>query len=284
LLIAAAVARETTTISVGTCIALAPLYHPVRLAEDAALVDILSSGRLILGVGAGYAPDDLGAFGVASGELGKLFEDCVGFLRQAWTKDEVTFTGAYHHFDKVSVSPKPIQKPSPQIWCAGWSVAGLRRAGRFGDRWIVDGLNTLATAACLYPHYRTAAEVHGKVPKVAVLRECWVAATTAEAIEQFADHVMTSHRFYFDAGGYRAQFDPSITSLNSAQELTFERAAADRFIVGSPTKCIDEINRWHDQLGADYFVMRFRHPSGPSHAAVKRAVQRFGESVIPHFS
>ncbi|MGH9003012.1 MAG: LLM class flavin-dependent oxidoreductase, partial [Acidimicrobiia bacterium] len=86
IMVAAAVARETTSLKVGTCVALAPLYDPVRLAEDTALLDVISGGRMQLGLGAGYVAEDLTAFGVDMTQRGTLFEDAVLFLQRAWTE------------------------------------------------------------------------------------------------------------------------------------------------------------------------------------------------------
>ena len=67
-------------------------------------------------------------------------------------------------------------------------------------------------------------------------------------------------------------------------EFTYDKVSADRFIVGSPEHCIEEIERWHEELGADYFVMRYRHPAGPDHEKALASMRLFGEKVIPHFA
>ena len=124
----------------------------------------------------------------------------------------------------------------------------------------------------------------GKTPAVAVLRECWVAPSTDQALEEYAENVMTSHRFYYEAGGYSPLADPWIEDLKSVDEFTYDKVSADRFIVGSPEHCIEEIERWHEELGADYFVMRYRHPAGPDHEKALASMRLFGEKVIPHFA
>src|SRR5918996_4568942 len=91
IMVAAAVARETSSLKVGTCVALAPLYDPVRLAEDTALLDVISGGRMQLGLGAGYVAEDMDAFGVDMSQRGVLFDDTVRFIKQAWTESNVTF-------------------------------------------------------------------------------------------------------------------------------------------------------------------------------------------------
>jgi alkanesulfonate monooxygenase SsuD/methylene tetrahydromethanopterin reductase-like flavin-dependent oxidoreductase (luciferase family) len=284
LMVAAGIARETTTLKVGTCVALAPLYNPVRLAEDTALLDVLSGGRLQLGVGAGYVDADLAAFGVDMSERGTLFEDAVQFLKRAWTENDVTFAGHHHNLENINVTPKPVQQPRPQIWCAAWTPQGLRRAGRIGDRWITDVINTLSTFKAFADIYRESAKEAGQTPAITVLRECWVAPTTEQAEAEYGEYAMTSHRFYYEVGGYNAAVDPWINDLGSPDEFTLDKVAPDRFIMGSPQDCINQIERWHEELGTDYFVMRFRHPNGPEHKKALDSIKLFGEKVISHFS
>jgi len=284
LMVATGIARETTTLKVGTCVALAPLYHPVRLAEDTALLDVISNGRLQLGLGAGYVDADLNAFGVDMSQRGVLFDDTVRFIKQAWTESDVTFKGEHYTFENINVTPKPVQKPRPEIWCAAWTPQGLRRAGRIGDRWITDVINTLTTFNMFADIYRNSANENGQTPAITVLRECWVAPSTDQAIAEYGEYVMTSHRFYYEVGGYNEQVDPWLKDLKSADEFTLEKVATDRFIMGSPEDCITQIEKWNRELGTDYFVMRFRHPNGPEHKKAMEAIKLFGEKVIPHFA
>jgi alkanesulfonate monooxygenase SsuD/methylene tetrahydromethanopterin reductase-like flavin-dependent oxidoreductase (luciferase family) len=284
LMVAAGIARETTTLKVGTCVALAPLYNPVRLAEDTAMVDILSGGRLQLGVGAGYVDADLAAFGVDMSERGTLFEDAVQFLKRAWTETDVTFAGEHHTLENINVTPKPVQQPRPEIWCAAWTPQGLRRAGRIGDRWITDVINTLSTFKAFADIYRESAKEAGQTPAITVLRECWVAPTSEQAEAEYGEYAMTSHRFYYEVGGYNAAVDPWINDLKSPDDFTLDKVAPDRFIMGSPQDCINQIERWNQELGTDYFVMRFRHPNGPEHKKALDSIKLFGEKVISHFT
>jgi alkanesulfonate monooxygenase SsuD/methylene tetrahydromethanopterin reductase-like flavin-dependent oxidoreductase (luciferase family) len=284
LMVSAGVARQTTTLKVGTCCALAPLYNPIRLTEDAALLDVISGGRLLLTLGASYVSEDLAAFGVDASKRGALMEDTVRFLLEAWTQDNLDFDGEVYHFKNMRVTPKPVQKPRPPVWLGAWTPQGLRRAGRLGDGWTTDTVNTLQTFKGFADIYRPAAEEHGKTPAISVLRECWVAPSTEQALEEYAEYAMASHRFYYEAGAYSPLVDPWITELKSTDEFTYDKVAPDRFIVGSPEDCIAEIERWYEELGCGYFVLRFRHPTGPSHEKALAAIKLFGEQVIPHFS
>jgi alkanesulfonate monooxygenase SsuD/methylene tetrahydromethanopterin reductase-like flavin-dependent oxidoreductase (luciferase family) len=126
-----AIAVRTSKIRIGSYLALAPLYHPIRLAEDSAVVDILSNGRLELGIGSGYVRDDFVGLGVDFAGRGRMTDETVAILLQAWSDEKVNFTGSIHSFEEVSVTPKPIQQPVP-IYLGGVSRPVLERVARLG--------------------------------------------------------------------------------------------------------------------------------------------------------
>ena len=107
--LAAAIAARTLRIRIGTGIAILPLYHPTRLAEDCAVIDIISKGRLILGVGQGYQEGDFAAFGLKVSDRVSLFEEGIEILRRAWTEEKVYFVGKRYTLQNVMVTPKPVQ-------------------------------------------------------------------------------------------------------------------------------------------------------------------------------
>src|SRR5437588_484285 len=123
---------------IGTGIAILALYHPTRLAEDCAVVDIISKGRLILGVGQGYQEGDFAAFGLKVSDRVSLFEEGIEILRRAWTEEKVYFVGKRHTLQNIMVTPKPVQKPHPPIWVAALGDEPMKRAGRLGDALLAD--------------------------------------------------------------------------------------------------------------------------------------------------
>jgi alkanesulfonate monooxygenase SsuD/methylene tetrahydromethanopterin reductase-like flavin-dependent oxidoreductase (luciferase family) len=125
----AAFAARTRRITIGTAVVLAPLHEPVRLAEDAAVVDLLSHGRFILGLGQGYIPTEFEAFRVDSATRHLRLEDTVATLRQAWSGDLVV-GGDQVVYPGVVVTPQPAQPDGPPIWIGGGTRRSIRRAGR----------------------------------------------------------------------------------------------------------------------------------------------------------
>ncbi len=113
--IAAAAAARTKRLLIGTSVLLLPFHNALRVAEDAAVVDIISGGRFMLGVGLGYRLEEFRTFGVPVKERVARLEEGLEVIRRAWTQERVTFHGRYYHLDGVTVTPKPVQQPHPPI-------------------------------------------------------------------------------------------------------------------------------------------------------------------------
>src|SRR5215472_6161263 len=126
-----AIAARTQTLRLGTSVLVLPCYHPLKLAEDAAQLDLLSGGRLILGVGMGANDKEAAGFGVARNDLVSRYEESFDVLRHALSHEQFSFSGKQFNFENVRVTPRPLQQPPP-LWMGGMSVPGARRAGRLG--------------------------------------------------------------------------------------------------------------------------------------------------------
>jgi probable F420-dependent oxidoreductase len=134
----AAIAGVTERVALGTGVVLAPLHDPLRLAEDAAVVDQLSGGRLVLGLGAGWREEEFRMFGVPIAERGIRTEETVEILRRAWTGRRFSFQGRAYRYDAVRVTPPPARKGGPPILLGGYADPVVRRAGRIADGHITD--------------------------------------------------------------------------------------------------------------------------------------------------
>jgi len=132
----AALATATEHVQLGTGVILAPFHHPLRLAEDAAVVDQLSGGRLILGLGLGWREEEFRMFGVPVRERVRRTNETVEILRKAWTGERFSHNGKVFSFDSVKVTPPPAQRPGPPIYLGGFVEEAIRRAGRLGDGYI----------------------------------------------------------------------------------------------------------------------------------------------------
>ena len=164
---AAAIATITRRVQIGTCVLLLPLHHPLRVAEDAVTVDILSNGRFLFGAGLGYKLDEFEAYGIDRRQRPSRMDESLEIITRAWTEERFDFIGKRFQLRDVRLTPRPVQQPRPPIWLAARSEPALRRAVRYADGIIAVG------SADLIRQYREMVAEAGKDPRaaqVAVLR------------------------------------------------------------------------------------------------------------------
>lgn len=274
--VAYAIAARTQQVKVGTSIAIAPLYNPVELAQDAAMLDQLSGGRAWLGLGVGYLPVDYATVGVSWDDRAQRFDETLRILRAAWTQERFSFADQIYSFDDVSVIPKPHQEDGVPLHLAAWTPGGLRRAGRLGDGWITNALMSLETMTAMAGQYRDAAIAAGRTPHVTSIRFCWPYTSREAALEKFGDTALAMARTLFDYGAIT-----DLPGVAESAQITLEEFVKDRFVFGTPQECVETIGRFRDQAGVDDFLMIFRYPTGPDHEAVLEAMELFGNEVLP---
>jgi probable F420-dependent oxidoreductase len=154
---AAAIAVRTKRIRIGTAVLLLPLYHPVRVAEDGATVDILSGGRFELGVGSGYSVEEFAGLGISRSERAGRMNEGLEIIRRLWDGESVTFHGKHFRIEGARLSPMPVQQPRPPIWAGGFGPAAMKRAARLADGYIGTG-----DVAALGDAYRAELRALGK--------------------------------------------------------------------------------------------------------------------------
>jgi len=270
----AAIASRTSRIRLGTGVLLLPLHHPLMVAEEGAMVDMISGGRLILGIGAGYAPEEFAAFGCPIKERGSRMEEGAALLSRLWTEEHVTHRGKHYRADNATLAPRPAQQPRPPIWFGAWARPALERAARLGDAWFVGPSASLAEIAPCARMYHQACSDHRKTAgAIALFRYVFVARTTAEAIAAAGTpFIQAFERMYFRW--------PHPVVKRPEGELTIERLAQDRIILGDPKVCIDEINRFSKALNVSHLVCRFSVPGIPREAC-DRSLDLFTREVMP---
>jgi probable F420-dependent oxidoreductase len=135
------VAARTSRVRLGTSVLVLPYHNAVRLAKTAATLDVLSGGRLVMGVGVGLIQQEMEAMGSAYTQRGAITDESIAVMRALWTQDEPRFEGKHYRFAGMRFSPKPLQKPSIPIVIGGVSRAAIRRAARLGDGWQPLGMS-----------------------------------------------------------------------------------------------------------------------------------------------
>ena len=190
---AAAILARTRRVTLGTFVLLAPFYHPVKLAEDAAVVDVISNGRLRLGIGLGYRAEEFAGFGIKREErFGRTIET-IDIMKRAWTGERFDFDGKYFKLRGVRVLPVPASKPHPELlWGAG-APAGIRRAAKLNMSFAcVGGRKEIGI-------YHEALKAEGKHPanfSVVTSRVVYVADSEEHAWRDTRDALMYQAAHY----------------------------------------------------------------------------------------
>lgn len=135
----AAIAGATEHIALGTSVLVLPMREPLQTAKTIATLDVLSEGRVILGVGAGWWEAEFAALGAAFERRGRRLDEQIAIMRALWRDGALAHRGEFYEFDELACEPRPLQPGGPPIWIGGMSPAGLHRAGRLGDGWHAIG-------------------------------------------------------------------------------------------------------------------------------------------------
>jgi len=278
----AGAAARTDRILLGTDILVLPFYHPVRAAEDAAMLDIMSQGRFILGAAIGYKPDEFTLYQVPMDKRGARFEEAICLMKQLWTLDEVNFPGTYYQVDGLKIEPKPLTRPHPPIWLGGWGERSLARAASLGDAWIpgpTAHLEKLLQAQRIYHQHLEEIGVDPRAVPTPLTREVVIAGTDDEALEVAEKHLLINYRDEYGGGKWN---HPLIGGEDQTPVHTLEDLRKDRFLVGSPDTVTNQIQTFVEKFGVDHLICRLYFP-GLSHAFILRELHLLAKEVMPAF-
>ena len=269
-------AAEAEGMTLGTGVLLLPLHQPVDLAEQLATLDVISGGRLVVGVGLGYRDAENAAFGLNPRQRVGRFVEGLQVLERLWSGEPVRYDGAHFTLRDVRISMAPVQRPRPPIWVAANTDPGVRRAARLGDAWLMNPHTTgaaLRRQLTLFDDTRRA-ERRPVAREVPLIRECCVGPTLAAALAEGRPHLEAKY------GAYRSWEQDKALPEDDTWSPRFEELAADRFLLGDPARVREEIARYREQLGITTLIVRVQWP-GMAQAAVLRSIRLLGEQVLP---
>lgn len=268
---------EAKHCEVGTAVTLVGLRHPVSIAADLASLDVINNGRSFIGFGLGYRDEEMNAFGIDKAQRFHRFVEGIDIIKRLLTEDHVSHDGKAYQIKDVTLDPKPIRKPRPPIWIAANSDAAVRRAARIGDGWMIGPHSAIEELERQVKLLRTAWAEAGKPgqPDIPIIREAFVAATRAEAVAKARPCLEQLYRsIYIKWKQNEAMNDPDELKWD------FDRLAKNRFILGTPQECIEQINEYEHRLGATYMLVRFDWTPGLEQNEILAAMEMFGEKVI----
>ena len=287
--LAAFVAARTTTLRLGMGVSLVPLHHPVGLAEQLAVLDVVSGGRLDVGVGRGGTLQDYETFQSDRADSRERMEESIGLMRQAWTEAPFDFRGRFHSAAGLHVRPRPLQQPHPPLFVAANSEDSVLSAARLGLPTMSSFFIPLDELARRHRLYREAALASGQaIPEVDDLepvrgmRVVHVAPTRDEALESLQDPFMGYQRkmavLRSDAtgGSVPNSFDRRLLHLRSFREYL----ETGWVIVGAPADVRDGLQRYLEATRYRRVLLLMALPGLDTTLAL-RSMRMFSEQVAP---
>lgn len=289
-----AVAQRTQHMRFGVMIHQLPFYHPMRLAEDAAMLDHLSRGRFEFGTGIGVSEHEFVRWNLPFHERRQMSEEALEIIIKAWTQDEVTYAGKYWQFDEALPMPKPYQQPHPPVWVAAHSPSALEFAARHNYH-VSQNIDVDTVIAEKFAYYRRIwqeCQHPGPMPRTFLTRAVHVAETDAIAREEAEAALLVSRRLTRERiaqtriGFMGNEDNPTnrelgrvFQGMGTSYEFWIDNGLA---LVGSPDTVIRRLQEQHQLIGYDIFCAN--HHVGPianEHAA--KSLELFAKEVMPAF-
>ncbi len=314
-LMSADIAARTSRIRIGQAASIITFWHPLRLAEDLAMLDHLSGGRLEVGVGRGlYGREALNLNPIADprneAQNRALFGETLDVMVKAWTEEFFSHHGRFYEFPqpgvrwnhplsppdprfcdergmltRMSVTPRPLQQPHPPLWQVIDTAPSIEWAAARG----IQGMFWLPPVSALktrFQLYRSAAAAAGRdlAPGegLALVRDVYVAPTMAQARREFEDAVMTSYRWILHWRGLRNLLHDG-EALDPELELSYDFLHPRNQLVGTPAYVRERIAELRDELGLEHLVLWTTHP-GLDHARAMASLDAFATDVMPEFT
>jgi alkanesulfonate monooxygenase SsuD/methylene tetrahydromethanopterin reductase-like flavin-dependent oxidoreductase (luciferase family) len=270
--------QRTTRLRLGPLVYILPLYNPLRLIDEIAMLDQMSGGRFELGIGRGTSPLEAALFSSDHSKSPAVYAEALQVVLKGLTHATLDHDGEFYRFKNVPIELRPLQQPHPPLWIGGHSVDGAARAAKMGANYV-----TQDTAEASRPYtdsYRAAwrdASPQKPLPKLGLLRFIVVAETDAEA-ERLArraypiwhrayDHLYRKHGLVHERGEKTADFNVAF-------------GAGIRGIFGGPKKVAAELRAQAETAGVNYLVGQFAF-GDLSEAEIGRGIDLFANDVMP---
>jgi alkanesulfonate monooxygenase SsuD/methylene tetrahydromethanopterin reductase-like flavin-dependent oxidoreductase (luciferase family) len=269
-LMAAHVAARTQNLRIGTGVTLAAFYHPLRIAEEVALLDVLTDGRINWGAGRGFDPREFAIFGVPPKESADRFREAVEIVLAAWTQEKLSYQGRFHSYDDVEVLPKPLQQPHPPTWVAASSPPAIEWAAGRGLTIMMDPHSPHHEIARKLGLYREGLEKAGHEPAgrdIPMGRLVAVAETDAEA------EAIARRGAKWTVGAYLPKEALGQFRGEPEEVDPVDHYLRDVVIHGSPERVVDTLQRLEEEIPLGYLLLS---------PLSEKTFGLFTERVLPH--
>ena len=291
MVVMAAAAARTSRIRLGTGVVLVPLHNPLRAAEEAATLDIVSGGRLEYGIGRGTINAHFDGLGIPVRERAERFDEGIDVILRAWRDEPVSFHGRFWDINGVDVVPKPVQKPHPPLCLAANSDESFARA--IAERWrvfaspITAFLDDLDRRFAEYHRARTEAEgAEPPLADVGLLLPVYVSEDGGRARDEAEESIMSYLRVVAQTGisaiaARGGDVDDLPPLLHRYRHCTYDEALRDICAVGSPDEVAEKLTAWSGRFHAGHFLTWFNCGGLIPHERVLGSMRLFAEQVAP---
>ena len=269
----AALAARTDDLELATMAMLPALYHPIHLAEQVAMVDRLSGGRMNFGAAIGYRERELEPFGVSMDDRVPMFLESLSALKRLWAKESVDHDGDHWQFEDAFISPRP--EGEMPVWIGGHADIAIKRAAYRGDAWIASASSTTEDLERQIGVYEDSLDEFGMDRAdndVILMRDCFVGDSHEEARDTIEPYLLKLYQMYARWGQ---------TYMDEHEVEVDYDELAEKFVLGSPDECIEKLETY-EELGVDHVVFRVQFPGQPQDTVIE-CLERLGDEVLPAF-
>ena len=292
MMLASAIGARTSRVKIGIAVQVLPLSHPLRLAEEAATVDQISHGRLIYGIGRSGVVRTYENYGISYGESRERFAETLEILKLAWTEPSFSYEGKYHRFNNVSVTPKPYQKPYPELRMAAATPETFPQIGRLGlPIFVAVRQGPFGQLAERIKSYREAyaAAGHPGRGQVFLRVPAFLAETRQRARAEAEESIMSFFRYQAELGrdsARRAGGELAVQRLRQVERLealTYDEALATQLLVDDPDGFTARLREVQEEIGLDGILAELNCGGKISQDRVVNALRLLCQEVKPRF-
>lgn len=283
------VASKTKRVKLAPATVLLPTSHPIRMAEEYALLDVLSDGRAIFSAGRGYDKREYDAFGVNFNDSRDIFFEGLDIIKKAWTQRRFSYNGKFYKFPEIELTPRPVQKPHPPIYVASFSRPSLEKAAELGENVIFApfaATMVFGSLANAVNTFKELSEQHGHQGKE-VRCSYFLNVTESKAeTEQTKERMLKYFRGLVPAFPSDPKTAPPhiryfVDIVERLNNMKTEDLSEKSIIVGDAEHCI-RVLKEVEATGIKEVIVYFDF-GGLSHRETMKAMERFAKYVLPHF-
>src|SRR5437762_3604115 len=292
MMLASAIGASTSRVKIGIAVQVLPLSHPLRLAEEAATVDQISHGRLIYGIGRSGVVRTYENYGISYGESRERFAETLETLKLAWTEPSFSYEWKYHRFNNISVTPKPYQKPYPELRMAAATPETFPQIGRLGlPIFVAVRQGPFGQLAERIKSYREAyaAAGHPGRGQVFLRVPAYLAETRERARAEAEESLMSFFRYQAELGrdsALRAGGEVAVQRMRRVERLealTYDEALATQVLIDEPDGFAARLREVEEEIGLDGILAELNCGGHIPQPCVLNALKLLCEEVKPRF-